>query len=761
VLLHGSDGHNLIVLLAMLFIPVWVEAAEPGAGANQSSPRQVLGAGTFKSTYCRDQGILFTSRPSGPWDYMATGTGKTGIAVMAHENIEFQINHEASLDELGWLRTIARLRIEVEGDPWSAAAELGGFRMQHDLRRSVITISADTEEGPVSIEIRAHMGRDVIRIDIHDGRTTAGKITLTTVTQWGDGVKQDNSTPGAIHLWHNNGEETKWHGLNMASGMKDDSDFVDPLAQRCFGLTVRTGAKTNWIDGRLALPGAKHTVVHIAAAAEIGEDRFGKTLAERLAKTPEGERFIDEHEQWWKTFWDRVWFVSDGSMMKHMTAYDMCRYFSAVASGKEREFPVRFQIALLRSTLARGSWMQMHINAVQSIEAYYPMLKNGDWDQLFPLLDYYRRTRPFYQRYSEDYHGHPGLTIPYVNNPWGSAHFEAWEKPEIPDQDGCRCWGNYRLYHMDIHKYIMYSFEHGVALMQFALDIAEAKGDPDMVTDLVLPYMHGMCIFFNNHYKKEDGKIAFDPATSGETWYNVRNPASWIFLFRTFLPRVIAIAKEHDNEDLVTSATELLESLPDEPRGKWRSEEDVFLPAEVFDRHAPINEENPELYSIWPYGALGVGMPDYDIALRSYRGRKWKNLRHGWCLDVIWAARLGLTDEVLSDYDTIHFPTTLRSPGGFSFETAATWGDGKLPVYPSMQGMGTSVCHIYQMVCQDRGDGILLLPAWPRDKPLRMAMYSSVAGRVEIEYEPGIPPRVKTERPVPVVDSTRTNGEGR
>jgi hypothetical protein len=301
-----------------------------------------------------------------------------------------------------------------------------------------------------------------------------------------------------------------------------------------------------------------------------------------------------------------------------------------------------------------------------------------------------------------------------------------------------------------------YTLAQGVALMQLALDAAEAKGDQAVVTDLVLPYMREMCLFFNNHYKKVDGKIVFDPATSGETWYNVRNPASWIFLFKTFLPRVIELAKEHNREELVASATELFEHLPDVPRGKWRSDEDVFLPGEVFDRHNPINCQNAELFGIWPYGALGVGMPEYDIALRSYQGRKWKNLRHGWSQDCIWAARLGLTDEVLRDYDATHFPATLRCPGGFSYEAGPTWPEeAALPLYPSMQGMGTSVCHLYEMVCQDRGDSILVLPAWPLDKPLRMAMYSAVAGRVEIEYEPGEPPRVKTERPMPIVDGSK------
>jgi len=747
MLLHRSDGHKLIVLLAMLLVPVWGEAAEPGQNANLPSPQVVLGAGNFKSTYSRDKGIVFDARPQGPWEYMATGTGKTGIAVMAHEEIEFQINHEASLDEHAWLRAPGRLRLRFEGDPISASARAGRFRMVHDLRRSVIRISADTEHGPLEIEIRAHVERDLIRVDIHDGRKTPGPVTLILASDW-ETTGCDTSCAGTIHLWHENGEATDWHAINAAGGLKNDGELVDPLKNRCFGIAIAAITSGRWLENKIELPGARHTAFHIAAAATMGRERLLKTFDERIATPRDKIAFVAEHEAWWRAYWARVWFESDASMHQHMAAYDMYRYFSAVTSGREREFPVRFQINLLASTLRQIDWTYMHINSVQSIEAYWPMLKNGDWDQLMPLLSFYQRTRPLYLQWCQDLFEHPGLVIPYCHNLWGGPHYyqadsrKKTDRPRFDDKEICGFL---------LNQWARYSFEHGVALMQMAKQAADARGDKRLEQEMVIPMMRDLCDFFLNHYKKENGKLVFDPATSGETWYEVRNPTSWILLFRTFLPDVIALANEYDDKQLAATASELLASLPDVPRGKWRSDQDVFLPAEVFDRHKNINWENPELYGIWPYGALGVGMPDYDIALRSYRGRLWKNHRHGWCLDVIWAARLGLTDDVLRDYDAIHFPTTLRAPGGFSFETAPTWPEEpSLPLYPSMQGMGTSVCHLYEMVCQDRDDGILVLPAWPRDKPLRMAMYSAVAGRVEIEYEPGKPPRVKTERPVPV-----------
>lgn len=111
------------------------------------------------------------------------------------------------------------------------------------------------------------------------------------------------------------------------------------------------------------------------------------------------------------------------------------------------------------------------------------------------------------------------------------------------------------------------------------------------------------------------------------------------------------------------------------------------------------------------------------------------------------AIRLGLVDEALKAYEDFRFADAARFPGGQSWE----WAQPKTVLfYPSMQAMGANTCHIYEMVCRDVKDGIEVLPAWPMDRPLRAALYSSNAGRVEIEYQPGKPIKVATQRDIPV-----------
>ena len=60
------------------------------------------------------------------------------------------------------------------------------------------------------------------------------------------------------------------------------------------------------------------------------------------------------------------------------------------------------------------------------------------------------------------------------------------------------------------------------------------------------------------------------------------------------------------------------------------------------------NEELPQLYPLYPWGIYGLGRPDLDIAINTYRYGADNEDMHGidgWKQDPIFVARLGLTEE--------------------------------------------------------------------------------------------------------------------
>ena len=106
---------------------------------------------------------------------MATGTGVTGLTVTFPDEMLIQVNHASAIDEQGKVRALARLHLNLEGNPFTTSKI---FRMETDFRRSVILVGAQTDAGAVRVEIRAHVPMDGFRIDIYDERKQPGAVAI-------------------------------------------------------------------------------------------------------------------------------------------------------------------------------------------------------------------------------------------------------------------------------------------------------------------------------------------------------------------------------------------------------------------------------------------------------------------------------------------------------------------------------------------------------------------------------------------------------
>ena len=73
-----------------------------------------------------------------------------------------------------------------------------------------------------------------------------------------------------------------------------------------------------------------------------------------------------------------------------------------------------------------------------------------------------------------------------------------------------------------------------------------------------------------------------------------------------------------------------------------------------------------------------------------------------------------------------------------------------IPDCPSLQGMGTGVLPVLEMLLQDTPGELVVLPCWPAQVPVDFTLYSPFAGKVEVHYVPGAPLEVATEREVRV-----------
>ncbi|MBM3880391.1 MAG: hypothetical protein FJ387_11855 [Verrucomicrobia bacterium] len=500
--------------------------------------------------YHPDGRITFDDRPIKEWEFMATGTGVSGLTVSFPDEMVMQVNHSASIDESGQLRALARLHLDLGGRPFATATN---FRMEHDLRRSVIRAFAQTSNGLVRVEIRAHVPDDIIRLDIIDERKTPEPLTMRLEEDAPSSVTV--ASDGSVRLWHENpaGTVAPIKRESPARAAEVQANNRPWLAGRTFGLAIGVnGAVPAVAERTLTLPAAaRHSLLLAGVSTLRGRDAFTAAAAGRLRQAlgdgPEG--FVAAHETWWRDFWARASFEpddKDGSLLRQKAAFDLYRYYLACCAGERRETPVRFQIDLFRYHLRYNSWMTGLICAVEQYQSFY-----------------------------------------------------------------------------------------------------------------VLPW------------------------SQGKSFYQ-------------------------------------------------------------------LNAQQTELYAVWPAKLVLRGETDRDRALRSYRDRLFQHSFHAWDLDVVFAACLGLREEVAQWHDR-HFSRTFVLPCGLARETAQNNPAApSLPECPSLQGMGTGVLPVLEMLLQDYPDELVVLPCWPEDVAVDFTLYSPYAGRVEIHYRPGSTLRVATQREIRV-----------
>ena len=187
-------------------------------------------------------------------------------------------------------------------------------------------------------------------------------------------------------------------------------------------------------------------------------------------------------------------------------------------------------------------------------------------------------------------------------------------------------------------------------------------------------------------------------------YWKVHDPTPDIAGLHAVLARMLALP-----DDLVDAPTrdawkKLQSELPDLPVGTKKGVQ-VLLPYTGDQTAKGNNAENPELYAIYPFRLYGLGKPDLQLAIDTFRARRC-NQKGCWVQDPIQAAMLGLAN-VAKDY--VHFNLTRTEP---RLKFPAFWAKGN-DYAPDEDNGGNGENGLQQMLMQTDGKKIMLLPAWP------------------------------------------------
>ena len=263
-----------------------------------------------------------------------------------------------------------------------------------------------------------------------------------------------------------------------------------------------------------------------------------------------------------------------------------------------------------------------------------------------------------------------------------------------------------------------------------------------------LPLIESSLRFFDEHYRylarergsKElnaDGQLVLYPGSACETYKMAYDATSTIAALKTVLEDLLALPAEYSSAIDHVFFGEMAKRIPPISFRQIEGHKTI-APAKLWER--VNNYEVPQLYPVYPWGMYGVGLPDLDVALNTWKydpdALKFRSHK-GWKQDAIFAARLGLTNEA----DSLVILKLKDSGRRFP----AFWGPG-FDWTPDHNWGGSGMIALQEMLVQTVGDQIYLLPAWPRDRDVHFKLHLPKQTTVELNYENG---RVKQLTVIP------------
>ena len=243
-----------------------------------------------------------------------------------------------------------------------------------------------------------------------------------------------------------------------------------------------------------------------------------------------------------------------------------------------------------------------------------------------------------------------------------------------------------------------------------------------------------------------------DPALTGP-----ERRANWTALLAALPPMPVGLLKDHRDQVARAGINLKRWKKPNRdgslsPLQRWNAQlasdpaSRVLLPAAAGTYAQLANQENPELYAIFPYRLYGLGKPDLDLARTTYAMRIntwWQEQGWGnkcWIQDDIQAALLGEVDLVrrwvpARAEDDRH--TASRFPAFYD-----AWPDE----CPDVDHAGAMSLALQFMLMQCDGDRIVLRPCWPQAWNCKFRLHAPKETVVEGEIRDG---QLRIERVLP------------
>lgn len=722
--------------------------------------------------------LTWNSQSKNSSESMPCGGGDIGLNVWCENNeIYFYISKSGTFDENNTFLKLGRVRIKLSPNPFTDS----NFKQQLSLQDGSVIINGKNGNLSTHVKLWVDVYRPVIHIEINSDqpvkaeadyeswryrdRESHGQENNQGSWKWDNAVqvKTIKDSIGfannAVQFYHQNKDTSVFDATVSEEGLESvKSQLFNPLHNLIFGgmLTgegmrpagTYTGKYQNTdFEGWILQSDKAKTKQELEVDLNTTYAKSSKLWQERLDSVNHDAKAnrssaLKATQNWWKQFWERSYiFIDPDNTNPDNTAwqvgrnYQLFRYMLGCnAFGK---YPTKFNGGLFtfdpvyvnpsfNFTPDFRNWGGGLMTAQNQRLVYWPMLKNGDFELMEPQFDFYLHSLHNAELRSKIYWGHEGAAF--------TEQIENFGLPNMAEYGLKRPVGFEK--GVEYNAWLEYTWD---TVLEFCQMMMETQHYTDADIKQYVPFIESCLTFFNEHYQylaKQRGIKTFDgdghlilfPGSGAETYKMAYNSTSTIAGLQTVLKTLLQLPPQYLTAEERAKWETMLKRLPPLNFREFYGHKTIS-PAQSWQRIN--NVETMQLYPVFPWGIYGVGKPDLDVAINTWKydtlAIKFRS-GMGWKQDNIFAARMGLTKEA-ADLTTYKLKDSGRRFPAF-------WGPG-FDWTPDHNWGGSGMIGLQEMLMQVDDKKIYLFPAWPKDWNVHFKLHAPYNTTVEATVKDG------------------------
>lgn len=717
--------------------------------------------------------IVWTTQSQNSSESMPCGGGDIGLNVWVEKGeILFYLSRSGAFDENNVFPKFGRVRIKLTPNPFEGEE----FRQELKLMEGYVEISGKKEGRSSLVKIWVDVFRPVVHVEIESSQPVTVVANYenwrTSDLEW---TKRDQTKASLgyrdapmkavirkdsvgfegnkVLFYHRNRDESLFDITVHQQGLDPvKNQLWNPLKNLTFGgsmhgdnmkpMEIISGkyADTEFLGWQLQSikPSRKshlEVILHIENSLSNNAWKESLTKIEKEASLAD-KTAKDKTRQWWSDFWNRSYIAINPDKPDEKSPewqvgrnYQLFRY--QLGCNAYGNYPTKFNGGMftfdpvyidknLPFTPDHRDWGGgTHTQQNQRL-VYFPMFKSGDFDMLPSQLNFYLRALRNAEIRTEFYWGHKGPSFSEQLEQFGLplATSYGWNRPD------------YFPIGMEYNYWLEYHWDSQMEFCLMMLDLERFNGED---ISKYIPFIESCLTFFDEHYRMEakirgrqvldgEGHLVLYPGTGAETYKMAYNSTSTISGLQTVLTRMLELPGKYLTDSQRKHWQEMLKSIP--PIA-FREKEGhkTISPAWTWARIN--NQEIPQLYPVYPWGIYGIGKPDLEVAINTWKygtdEARQKNYI-SWHQDAIFCARLGLTNEAAA--------ITIKKLQDSERRYPTFWGPGHDWV-PDHNWGGSGMIGLQEMLMQTDDKKIYLFPAWPKEWDVSFKLHAPYQTTVE------------------------------